>query len=138
LTHGEVLTLVHDFGHPPHRFGSQVRLRSLAGTIVYRDVGDRPPHVMRIGAYEKDSRDLCGRHYETGEPMPTELAEKLKASSKFLAGYMSARQLTFGYLDMAYHTTDPENIENVAEFENRVTEELRVLPHVEDTNFSCG
>lgn len=138
LTHDEVLTLFHEFGHSLHGLLSKVKFRSLAGTNVYWDFVELPSQVMENWAYEKESLDLFARHYETGEKIPQELADKLKASSQYLSGYMNVRQLTFGLLDMAWHTTDPSEIKDIDQFEEKHTAELQVLPRIAGTNFSCA
>jgi peptidyl-dipeptidase Dcp len=138
LTHEEVLTLFHEFGHALHGLLSKVKHRSLGGTNVYWDFVELPSQVMENWAYEKQSLDLFARHYETGEKIPQELADKLKASSQYLSGYMNVRQLTFGLLDMAWHMTEPAQIKDVDSFEEKYTAELRVLPRIPGSNFSCA
>lgn len=138
LTHDEVLTLFHEFGHALHSLLSKVEHRSLSGTNVFWDFVELPSQVMENWAYEKESLDLFAHHYQTGETISNELAKKIKDSSIFMSGYMAVRQLTFGYLDMAWHSTDPSKIKDVATFEEENTRELRVLPKIEGTNSSCS
>jgi peptidyl-dipeptidase Dcp len=138
ITHDEVLTLFHEFGHALHSLLSKVEHRTLAGTNVYWDFVELPSQVMENWAYEKESLDLFAQHYLTGEKIPQELAQKLKDSSNFMSGYMAVRQLTFGYMDMAWHSTDPAQIKDVPSFEEQHTRELRVLPKIEGTNSSCS
>lgn len=138
ITHDEVLTLFHEFGHALHSLLSKVEHRTLAGTNVFWDFVELPSQVMENWAYEKDSLDLFAQHYKTKEPIPADLAQKIKDSSVYMSGYMAVRQLTFGYLDMAWHSVDPNQIQNVAVFEEEHTRELRILPKIEGTNSSCS
>jgi peptidyl-dipeptidase Dcp len=138
LTFDEVQTLFHEFGHSLHALLSNVRYRSLSGTSVFWDFVELPSQVMENWVLEKESLDLFARHYQTGEKIPAELAQKLKDSARFLAGYTSLRQINFGLLDMAWHATDPDKIRKVDEFEAQVTAKSTVLPRVPGTNLSCG
>jgi len=77
---------------------------------------------MENWVLEKECLDLFAIHYETGEKIPADLVEKIKASGKFLEGYATLRQLTFALLDMAYHSVDPESVTDVAEFEEKTNQ----------------
>ncbi len=138
LTFDEVSTLFHEFGHGLHALLSKCHYRSTGGTNVYWDFVELPSQIMENWTKEIEGLQLFARHYETGEPMPKDLIEKLRASEKFLAGYASLRQLTFATLDMKYHTTDPSELTSISEFENSVTKELQVLPKIDGTNVSCS
>jgi len=138
LTYDEVTTLFHEFGHALHGLLSQCKYKSLAGTNVYWDFVELPSQIMENWAKEKEGLDLFARHYETNQPIPAELVEKIKKSQKFQSGWMSLRQLSFGWLDMNWYTTDPSTIKNVDEFETRIGEKTRLLPKEEGTNMSCS
>lgn len=105
LTFEEVETFLHEFGHALHGLLSQVKYSSLAGTAVYRDFVELPSQFNENYLIEKEFLDGFARHYETGEAMPQELIDKIVASAQFGAAYACIRQLGFGYLDMAWHTT---------------------------------
>lgn len=138
LTYDEVRTLFHEFGHALHGMLSECTYQSLSGTNVYWDFVELPSQIMENWVGEKEGLDIFARHYETNEPMPAELIEKLKRSQKFQAGYMSCRQLQFGMMDMAWHSTDPATITNVDAFEDKATAETRLFPKVEGSNSSCS
>ncbi|MEZ0392165.1 MAG: M3 family metallopeptidase [Pseudobdellovibrionaceae bacterium] len=138
LTYDEVQTLFHEFGHALHGLLSQVSYRSLAGTNVYWDFVELPSQIMENWVKEKEGLDIFARHYQTNQPIPVELVEKIKKASQFQAGYYSMRQLQFGFLDMAWHSQDPASIQDVDAFENKVTEGTRILAKVPGTNVSCA
>lgn len=138
LTYDEVRTLFHEFGHALHGMLSECTYSSLSGTNVYWDFVELPSQIMENWVGEKEGLDLFARHYETNAPMPAELIEKLKASQKFQAGYMSCRQLQFGMMDQAWYSTDPSKITDVDAFEEKATAETRLFPKVEGANSSCS
>ncbi|CAE80927.1 M3 family metallopeptidase [Bdellovibrio bacteriovorus] len=138
LTYDEVRTLFHEFGHALHGMLSECTYPSLSGTNVYWDFVELPSQIMENWVGEKEGLDIFARHYETNEPMPAELIEKLKRSQKFQAGYMSCRQLQFGLMDMAWHSTDPGTIKDVDAFEELATAETRLFPKVDGANSSCS
>ena len=104
LTYDEVETFLHEFGHALHGLLSDVTYASLSGTNVYRDFVELPSQFNENYLSEKEFLDSFAVHYKTGEKIPVELVEKIKKSSQYLAAYSCVRQLTFGNLDMAYHT----------------------------------
>jgi len=138
LSFREVTTLFHEFGHALHGMLSKCKYQSLSGTSVYWDFVELPSQIMENWVTEKECLDLFAVHYESGKKIPPELIEKLKKSSNFQEGYGTLRQLTFASLDMAWHTTPPAEIKEVAEFEKMATEKTRLLPRVEGTSMSCS
>ncbi len=104
LTLGEVRTFVHEFGHGLHSLLSQCRYCSQSGTNVYRDFVELPSQFMENFIYRREFLDSFARHYQSGEPIPQELIDKVVAASQYGAGYACLRQLSFGLLDMAWHT----------------------------------
>lgn len=138
LSYDEVRTLFHEFGHALHGLLSQCRYRSLGGTNVYWDFVELPSQIMENWTEEKESLDLFARHYETGETIPAELVAKIKKAAQFQAGWMSLRQISFGWLDMKWYTTDPALIGSVDDFETTATEAIRLLPKESGTNMSCS
>lgn len=138
LTYDEVRTLFHEFGHALHGILSDCTYPSISGTSVYWDFVELPSQIMENWVGEKEGLDLFARHYQTGEAMPEELIKKLKASQKFQAGYFSCRQLQFGMMDMAWHTTNPKEITSVDEFEDKATAETRLFEKIEGTSSSCS
>jgi peptidyl-dipeptidase Dcp len=138
LTFDEVRTLFHEFGHALHGLLSDCTYVTLAGTNVFWDFVELPSQIMENWALEKEALDIFAFHYETGEKLPQELTEKIRAAANFQAGYMAVRQIQFGLLDMAWHSQDPSQITDVDAFEAKVTERTRILPKVSGTNMSCS
>ena len=137
LTFAEVVTLFHEFGHALHGMLSSVKYQGLSGTSVYWDFVELPSQVMENWCYEKEALDLFARHYETNEPIPAHLIEKIKASANFMEGVQTLRQISFGLLDMAWHGQEPSD-EDVNRFEQKVTEAANLYPPVEGINNSCA
>jgi putative CocE/NonD family hydrolase len=138
LTFNEVTTLFHEFGHALHGMLADGNYESLSGTSVYWDFVELPSQILENWCYEKECLDLFAKHYETGEPIPADLIEKIKQSSNFHQGYQTLRQLSFGLLDIAYHSQDPSTISNLFEFEKNATQSTSLLPNVEGTMMSTA
>lgn len=140
LTHDEVLTLFHEFGHALHGLLSQCTYKSLSGTRVYWDFVELPSQIMENWAKEKEGLDVFARHYQSREPLPEELVNKLKRAQQFQSGYYALRQLNFASLDMAWFTQTHEIKDSVKDFELQATHETRLLPYIEgslsSTSFS--
>lgn len=132
LTPYEVETFLHEFGHALHGLLSQCTYSSLAGTNVYRDFVELPSQFNENYLTEKDYLNTFARHYQTGEPIPAEMVDKIVKSSQFGAAYACMRQLSFGYTDMAWHTiTDSAAIADPVAFERAAQEQVRIFPDVE-------
>lgn len=138
LTFNEVTTLFHEFGHALHGMLAKGTYESLSGTSVYWDFVELPSQIFENWCYEKECLDLFARHYETGEPISEDLIQKIKNASNFHQGYQTLRQISFGLLDMAYHSTDPEMIQDIPEFEKKVMVETNILPEVPGTLMSTS
>ena len=140
LTFREVRTLFHEFGHALHGLLSSVEHRSVSGTNVYLDFVELPSQIYENWTQEEDSLKLFARHYKTGEVLPMPLIEKLKASQRFLAGYMALRQLNFALLDMAWFTNPPVHQAgfDVDTFEKQATLRTQLLKPAPGTNISSS
>ena len=133
LTFDEFTTFLHEFGHGLHGILAKGKYESINGTSVKRDFVELPSQIMENWAYEKEYLDLWAKHYQTGEPMPAELIEKIVAAKNYLAAYYNVRQLSFGMLDMAWHTITTPYTGDVLEFERKAVAPTQVLPVVDGT-----
>ncbi|QXP54114.1 M3 family metallopeptidase [Cellulophaga sp. HaHa_2_1] len=138
LTFNEVTTLFHEFGHGLHGMLADTVYPGLSGTSVYWDFVELPSQVLENWCYEKEALELFATHYETGEVIPMELVEKIKASATFQEGMQTLRQLSFGLLDMSWHGTDPTTITDVKAQEDTVFKETDLYPATPDTCMSTS
>lgn len=130
LTFNEVTTLFHEFGHALHGMLANTTYPSLSGTSVFWDFVELPSQVLENWCYEKEALELFATHYETGEVIPMQLIEKIKASATFHEGMQTLRQISFGLLDMSWHGSDPSNIEDVKAHELYAFDNTRLYPDV--------
>ncbi|WMN07849.1 M3 family metallopeptidase [Marivirga arenosa] len=134
LTFNEVTTLFHEFGHALHAMLGNGQYGSLTGANVYWDFVELPSQIFENWCYEKECLDLFAKHYETGEKIPQEYIDKIKASSAYHEAYATVRQVSFAILDMAYFSLSKEqadNIDDVAAFEQKAMAPTELFPSVE-------
>lgn len=128
LTPTEVGTLLHEFGHALHSLFSKVRYASMAGTSVYRDFVELPSQFNENFLTEREFLDSFAKHYKTGEPIPSSEIDKIVAARQFGASYACLRQLSFGMLDMKWHSLTPDNACNITEDEVESFEHEAMAP----------
>lgn len=136
LTLGEVETFLHEFGHALHGIFSRTRFESLSGTSVYWDFVELPSQIMENFAVERDFLNTFAKHYQSGEPLPDELIDRIVRSRNFNAAYACIRQVSFGLLDMAYYTMDQPFEGDVFEFERKAWAAAQLLPQPDGTCMS--
>ena len=154
LTHDELTTLLHEFGHALHGMLAEGRYPSLTGTNVARDFVELPSQLMENWGFEPAWLHTFARHWQTGEPIPDALVERLVAARNYHAAYFQVRQLRFGLLDLAWHTLRkeiPDQVgDDVVAIEAQALAGCAVLPdipgscistsfhHIFDGGYSAG
>ncbi|MDD2552668.1 MAG: M3 family metallopeptidase [Dysgonamonadaceae bacterium] len=138
LTFDEVNTFLHEFGHALHGMLAKTTYKSLSGTSVYRDFVELPSQIMENWLVEKDYLDKFASHYQTGEKMPVELVQKIIDASNYNVGYATLRQLSFGYLDMAWHTLNESQPVDIRNFEQKAMQPVQLLPVVPEASMSTA
>lgn len=138
LTHDELVTFLHEFGHCLHGMLSKGRYPSLTCTGVSRDFVELPSQIMENFAFEPEFLQGSAKHYLTGEVIPSSLIDKVVASKNYLAAYYQVRQLSFGILDMAWHELPEMTDLTTLDFESKVAPRTQVLPFVPGTSTSCS
>jgi peptidyl-dipeptidase dcp len=133
LTLGEVETFLHEFGHSLHGMLSNCRFESLSGTNVWWDFVEMPSQFMENYAIEKDFLRTFAVHYQTGEPLPDELIERIVRSRNFNVATACLRQVSFGLLDMAYYTQTKEFTEDIIPFEKKAWKDAIITEQIPDT-----
>lgn len=137
LTFQEVTTLFHEFGHALHGILADTVYPNLSGTSVKWDFVELPSQFLENYCYEPEFLKSFARHYLTGEVLPDEKIEKIEQSKNFMEGYQTLRQIGFGLLDMAYHTTEQENL-NIKDFETKTLGKTQLYPNIQETAISTS
>ena len=138
LSHSEMNTFLHEFGHALHGMLSDCTYESLAGTNVKRDFVELPSQILENWAWEKEWLDTWAADYRTGEKIPGEILVKLKESLTYNEGYACLRQLSFGLLDMAWHTLSEPFRGDIIEFERASMAPAELLPPAEGACMSVS
>ena len=138
LTFNEVTTLFHEFGHALHGMLANTTYTSLSGTSVSWDFVELPSQILENWCYEKEALELFAKHYKTGEIIPMKYVEKIKESASFHEGMQTLRQLSFGILDMKWHSENPSEITSIKDFENEAFLDTKLYPEVAENCMSTA
>ena len=146
FTYDEVRTFLHEFGHGLHGMLTRCQYASQSGTNVPRDFVELPSQFNENFIDEKEFLDTFAKHYKTGEALPQELLDKMHASQTYHAAYACVRQLSFGYLDMAWHSLENPfevnetigTLESVVRFSNDAMAQVAVMPTIPETQMCCS
>ncbi len=138
FTHDELVTLFHEFGHGIHHMLTQVNTGAVSGINgVPWDAVELPSQFLENWCWEEDALAFISGHYETGEPLPKEMLDKMLAAKNFQSAMFILRQLEFGLFDFTLHTEyDPEVGPKVLETLAEVKAKVAVLPGLEWNRFS--
>jgi peptidyl-dipeptidase Dcp len=136
LTFSEVNTFLHEFGHALHGMFANTTYRSLSGTNVYWDFVELPSQIMENFAIEKEFLNTFARHYQTGENIPEDMLQRIIDASNFNVAYACLRQLSFGFLDMAWYTRTEPFEGDIRTYEKQAWAKTQILPEVKDTCMS--
>lgn len=138
LTFNEVTTLFHEFGHALHGMLANTTYTSLSGTSVSWDFVELPSQIFENWCYEKEALELFAKHYKTGEIIPMKYVVKIKESASFHEGMQTLRQLSFGILDMKWHSENPTEITSIKDFENEAFLDTKLYPEVAENCMSTA
>ncbi|MBQ9462465.1 MAG: M3 family metallopeptidase [Bacteroidales bacterium] len=138
LTHDELTTFLHEFGHSLHGMMAEGRYGSLTGTSVAQDFVELPSQIMENWAFEPEYLGGFAKHYNTGEVIPSELIDKIVATKNYLAAYSQVRQLDFGTIDMAWHNRTSVPEADTETFEKTVLKPSALMPQIPGTCFSTS
>ena len=133
LTLGEVETFLHEFGQSLHGMFANTRFASLSGTNVWWDFVEMPSQFMENYAVEKDFLSTFAFHYQTGEPIPDDLIDRIRKSRNYNVALSCMRQVSFGLLDMAYYTMDKPFTDDIIPFEKKAWAKAIITPQLPET-----
>lgn len=138
LSFNELTTYLHEFGHALHGMLTKCTYESLSGTNVSRDFVELPSQFMENFAFEKEWLSGWAVHFETGEKLPVDLIDRIKEASTYNEGYACYRQLSFGFLDMAWHSITKPIAISISDFESKALSKTELFPPVEGLNMSAS
>lgn len=134
LTFNEVTTLFHEFGHALHGMLANTHYAALSGTSVYWDFVELPSQILENWCYQAEVLELFAQHYQTGELIPSLYIEKIIKAGQFQQGLQTLRQLSFGYLDLSWHSENSIDIQGVKAHEKAI---MAPFQFTEDDEKNC-
>jgi Zn-dependent oligopeptidase len=134
LTFNEVNTLFHEFGHALHGMLANTHYAALSGTNVYWDFVELPSQVLENWCYQAEVLELFAQHYQTGELIPAHYIKKIIKAGQFQQGLQTLRQLSFGYLDLSWHSENSIDIHGVKAHEKAI---MAPFQFTEDDEKNC-
>ncbi|MDG1137198.1 MAG: Zn-dependent oligopeptidase, partial [Phycisphaerales bacterium] len=134
MTHDEVETFFHEFGHCLHTILSEAEIAGFAGTSVERDFVEAPSQMFEEWVWTPETLKLFARHYETNEPMPDELIQGMIAAKNLQSGVKTEGQIFLGMVDQAYHT-DTDGVVDTTQVGYDVHDEVRMYTHTPGSHF---
>lgn len=138
LTFNEVTTLFHEFGHALHGMLANTTYSALSGTNVLWDFVELPSQVFENWCYQPEALELFAKHYKTNALIPQHYIDKIKQAGTFHQGLQTLRQLSFGYLDLSWHTEDSNTIKNVKAHEKEILTDFQFTRDVENNCMSTA
>ncbi|MCK4561183.1 MAG: M3 family metallopeptidase [Calditrichia bacterium] len=130
ISFDETITLFHEFGHALHGLLTDCTYPRLSGTNVPRDFVELPSQIIENWASEPEVLRSYAKHYQTGEPIPEELIEKIKKSDKFNQGFATVEYLAASYLDMDWHTITEAKEEDPLKFEDKSMSRINLIAEI--------
>ncbi len=128
LSFNDVETLFHEMGHALHGLLGRTRYASTSGTNVLWDFVELPSQLQENWLYHPETLALVSGHYETGNPIPIDLIDKLRASKNYMNGWGGLRQTSMSLLDMSYHSIPNPDLKNITDFEDEITKDTTFFP----------
>ena len=138
ITHNELTTLLHEFGHALHGILTKGKYESMTGTNVDHDFVELPSQIMENWCFEPEYLNTFAKHYETGEVISAEIIDNIVRSQNYQSAYFHIRQLQFGILDMAWHNLSEIIEEDSLSFEKKVLSATNVLPSIPECIISTA
>ncbi len=138
LNFQEVTTLFHEMGHALHLILSEVNYVSVSGTNVFWDFVELPSQFLENFCYEKEFLMTFAKHYQTNESLSETMIDNIVQSANFLEGYQTVRQLSFGLLDLQYHSAKIDDDFSISAFEKNIMRRTSLYPIIENTSISTS
>ena len=139
MTHDEVETFFHEFGHVLHNMLSKTTLGAQAGTSVSRDFVEAPSQIFENWTWDYESLSLFAKHYETGEVLPEPLFNKMLAAKNVMSGLNTLQQVFYGSYDMTLHDKfDPNGKKTTTEVLEKLQNDITFYDYMPETHFQAA